>query len=237
MKRTDAEFWQILDFTFLEGGPYSRDDVEQARFVAVINATTRRRFFGPGAAVGQTIEAFDQRFRVVGVVEDVSELRRIPFGDIWVPYTTTRSNVYRTQLIGTFNAIALASNRAALPGIREEFNVRLKRVEIPDPKINEALMAPFETPFERFARDIATSIEGFDARNNPAFEGSQAWKVHAGLRRRRVPVRPAPDGQPDQHQPQPHHGARLGDRRSQGRSAHRREPSSRSSSSKTCCSR
>jgi putative ABC transport system permease protein len=177
MKRTDAEFWQILDFTFLEGGPFSRDDVEQARFVAVINATTRRRFFGQGPAVGQTIEAFDQRFRVVGVVQDVSELRRIPFGDLWVPYTTTRSNVYKTQLIGNFNAIALATNTAALPRIREEFNARLKRVELPDPKDNDALMAPFETPFEHFARDVATSIEGFDARNNPSFGESQAWKV------------------------------------------------------------
>ena len=27
LKRTDAEFWQILDFEFLEGGPYAAADV------------------------------------------------------------------------------------------------------------------------------------------------------------------------------------------------------------------
>ena len=108
MKRTDAEFWQVLDFTFLEGSPYSHEDVEQAQFVAVINATTRRKFFGAAHAVGQTLEAFDQRFRVVGVVEDVSEVRNIPFSDIWVPLTTVRFNAYKAQLMGNFNAIALA---------------------------------------------------------------------------------------------------------------------------------
>jgi putative ABC transport system permease protein len=177
MKRTDAEFWQILDFAFVEGGPYLRDDVEQARFVAVINATTRRRFFGSEQAVGRTIEAFDQRFRVVGVVQDVSEMRSIPFGDIWVPLTTARSNAYKAQLMGNFNAIALATNRAALPGIRDEFNARLKRVEIPDPKDNEAITAPFETKFENFSRSVAEAVEGFDVRRSPAFAESQAWKA------------------------------------------------------------
>src|SRR6185503_17719863 len=37
IKSTDGEFWKILDFTFVEGAPYSIDDVAQARFVAVIN--------------------------------------------------------------------------------------------------------------------------------------------------------------------------------------------------------
>ena len=49
LKRTDGEFWQILDFTFLEGAPYTTADVENAAFVAVINETTKRRFFGDGS--------------------------------------------------------------------------------------------------------------------------------------------------------------------------------------------
>jgi putative ABC transport system permease protein len=181
IKRTDAEFFQILDFTFVEGAPYSYDDVEQARFVAVINTTTRRRFFGSDRAVGQTIEAFDQRFRVVGVVEDVSEMRTIPFGDIWVPFTTARSDAYRAQLTGNFNAIALATSRSSLPGIREEFNSRLTRVELPDPRNNKAIMAPFETVFENFARKVAGVAGGRDIQTDPAFARSQAWKTELAL--------------------------------------------------------
>jgi putative ABC transport system permease protein len=182
MKRTDAEFFQILDFTFVDGAPYSHDDVEQARFVAVINTTTRRRFFGSDRAVGQTLEAFDQRFRVVGVVEDVSEMRMIPFGDIWVPLTTARSDAYRGQLTtGNFNAIALATNRSALPGIREEFNSRLTRVELPDPQNSEAITAPFETAFEYFARKAAEIASRREIQRDPALARSQAWKTQLGL--------------------------------------------------------
>src|SRR4051812_20482985 len=83
LKRTDDEFRRILDFTFLEGGPFGADDVQQARFVTVINATTRQRFFDGRPSIGQTVEADGQRFKVVGVVEDVSELRGAPFADMW----------------------------------------------------------------------------------------------------------------------------------------------------------
>ena len=42
LKRTDGAFWRVFDFTFLEGGPYSQADVDDARFVAVITRATRR---------------------------------------------------------------------------------------------------------------------------------------------------------------------------------------------------
>src|SRR5690349_12194009 len=84
LKRTDGDFWQILDFSFAEGSPYTTTDVDNAAFVAVINQTTRRKFFGERPAVGQMIEADGQRFRVVGVVDDVSIVRFVPFSDIWV---------------------------------------------------------------------------------------------------------------------------------------------------------
>ncbi|MCC7044450.1 MAG: ABC transporter permease, partial [Acidobacteria bacterium] len=41
LKRTDAGFWRVFDFTFLEGRPYETRDVENADFVAVITATAR----------------------------------------------------------------------------------------------------------------------------------------------------------------------------------------------------
>ena len=42
LKRTDAEFWRILDFTFLEGGPFTDQDVANGSLVAVINADDAR---------------------------------------------------------------------------------------------------------------------------------------------------------------------------------------------------
>ncbi len=173
LKRTDDEFWRILGFTFLEGGPFGTDDVSQARFVAVINATTRQRFFDGRQALGQALDADGQRFRVVGVVEDVSELRGAPFADIWVPYTTAKTDAYRREVMGDWHAMALARDKPAMPAIHDEFNSRLLRVELPDPKSYQAIVAPFETKFQGFARNMPTGD-----RKDPE---SQVSKVIGGL--------------------------------------------------------
>ena len=172
LKRTDDEFWRILEFRFLEGGPVSTEDVAEARLVAVINATTRQRFFEGRPAVGQTLEADGQRFRVIGVVEDVSELRTEPYAEIWVPYTTAKSDTYKSEIMGGWHAMALARDRAAMAAIREEFNSRLLRAELPDPKNYQAIVAPLETKIEAFARFMPTS----DRKSTD----SQVWKL-AGL--------------------------------------------------------
>ena len=171
LKRTDDEFWRILDFSFIEGGPYGTADVAEARFLAVINAATRQRFFGGQPAVGRTIEADGQRFRVVGVVEDVSEMRQVPFADIWVPYTTAKTDAYKNEIMGDFHALALARDRASLAQIHEEFNSRLQRVELPKGSTN--IVAPFETPLQLVARLMPTAD-----RKSP---DSQVWKLVAFL--------------------------------------------------------
>ncbi len=151
LKYTDGAFWGILAFSFIEGAPYSAQDVDEARFVAVINERTRQRIFGGRTAVGNVLEADGQRFRVVGVVENVSALREVPFADIWVPHTSSKSDRYLTELRGDFNAIALATDRAMFPQIREEFSSRLARIEFADPRYL-SITAPFETHFEAAAR-------------------------------------------------------------------------------------
>jgi putative ABC transport system permease protein len=173
LKRTDAEFWRILDFTFLEGAPYTDADVQAARAVAVINETTRHRFFGDRPAIGGAIEADGQRYTVIGVVPDVSRLRMVPFADIWAPITTAKSDAYRRDLMGGFNAIVLAQDRSSLPRIREEFNARLKTVEFTDPRHYDTMVAPLDNKFDAFAREAP-----FADRSDPSPQG---WKLRLGL--------------------------------------------------------
>lgn len=169
LKRTDGEFWRILEFTFVDGRPYSTSDVDEARFVAVLTEATREKFFGRESASGKTIEVDGQRFQVVGVVENIPRIREVPFADLWVPHTTSKSAAYRDEIMGGYNAIALAASASDLPKIREEFNARLARAELPDPRDYKSLVAPFETRFESFARESPVGD-----RKDPA---SQGWKL------------------------------------------------------------
>jgi putative ABC transport system permease protein len=125
LKRTDGAFWQIFQFDFLEGGPFSEEDNKNANFVAVINEATRRKFFGDQPAVGKMIEADGQRFHVVGVVANISRLRSLPFSEIWVPVSTSKSDSYRRQLVGNFTGIYLVRDKADIPAVQEEFRSRL----------------------------------------------------------------------------------------------------------------
>lgn len=151
LKRVDGGFWQVLDFEFVEGQPFTEDDERQARHVAVINETTRERFFGGAPAVGRAIEIDGQRFRVVGVVRDVPFLRFAAFSDVWVPIATMRSDTYRREPIADFVALVLADpeNHAA---VRAEMAHRIATASPPDPQRFERFSGGLETLFEFASR-------------------------------------------------------------------------------------
>lgn len=190
MKRTDGEFWNILSFSFLEGRPYTAQEVNQAAPVAVISATTRHRFFDGRPAAGKTLEVNGDRYRIVGVVEDVSIVRDVPNSDIWVPHTTappppsgspspgmiTGRQEGRTLMargVG-YRAIVLAATRDAFPLIQREFQSRVSRI---DPREYEEgrdgsltrMFSTFDTKLEGFARN-------FPPFTDPRSPDPQAWR-------------------------------------------------------------
>jgi putative ABC transport system permease protein len=150
LRRSDAEYWRILEFDFVEGGPFTDQDVAIGSRVAVINAATRDRFFGRKAAVGGWIDADGQRFRVVGVTANVSAARPVSSGDIFVPFTTAKTDAYRTRLLGNFMGLLLARGTGDLDGIKAEFAGRVKSIPMPD-RDYERLDAPAESYFEKIA--------------------------------------------------------------------------------------
>ena len=173
LRRSDADYWRILDFEFLEGGPFADQDVRNGSLVAVINAATRDRFFGNAQAVGRWIDADGQRFRVVGVIANVSASRPVSTGDIFVPYTTSKTDAYKAKLLGGFMGILLARSPGDLPGIKAELASRLTSVPMPE-KDYEHLYAPAETYFESVAADL------FGQRKDDASHAERLWAAIAG---------------------------------------------------------
>jgi putative ABC transport system permease protein len=131
-KRTDGEFWQIMDFNFLEGSPFTAEDEKNRNFVAVINEATRQKFFGAESAVGKSITLDGQNFRVVGVVANVPILRLLSSSDVWVPISTAKSDSYKKAFVDNFMVIFLANSKADFPAIKEEFQLRISQAEMPD---------------------------------------------------------------------------------------------------------
>jgi putative ABC transport system permease protein len=161
----------VYDFEFVAGRPYTQAEFDGGRRVAVVNRTTAARLFGSGPALGRTFAFDDQPFEVVGVVDDVSFFRFEPFGDIWIPYSTQPPTAYRDQFFGSFNAAALAEDAAGLEKLHDEFNSRMMRAEVPAGYTT--VVAPFETRFDRFARNGPF--------RNPEDPEPQGWKLQVTL--------------------------------------------------------
>ena len=149
-KHTDGVFWEILEFDFLEGRPYTVQEVEEGQRVAVINEATRRVFFGGEQAMGKYIELKEQAFRVVGVVSNVPAFRLMTFADIWVPVSAQKTDDYLRydSVFSGYQALILARSAAEIPLIKEEFADVLTRVEYPNPdQVNHISGGP-TTPLE-----------------------------------------------------------------------------------------
>ena len=153
LRHTDAEYWSILDFDFVAGQAYGGSEVADGSHVAVISEAAARNLFGDRAAVGQSFETRGQTFRVIGVVRNVPRMRETAFADIWVPVTTLPSDVWKTGLMGDFNAMLLADSPRNFRAIRAEFAARLPHVVMSEPDRYKTMSGSPRTRLEDIAAD------------------------------------------------------------------------------------
>lgn len=130
-KYTDAEFWEIHQFDFLEGKPYTTRDIDNNEFMVVINEDLRNKYFGNGVScIGKTIDLDNQKFKIVGVVKGVPITRPHTSADIYLPYNTTKEDLKDPSYRGSFAAIVLAKEKNDLPKIRAEFAEIARKIPI-----------------------------------------------------------------------------------------------------------
>ncbi|MDO7848745.1 ABC transporter permease [Hymenobacter sp. M29] len=136
---TDSNLWQIMDYDFLGGRAFTAAEVAQAQHVCVINEATARAYFGRTDVVGQTIEIDLKRYRVAGVVRNVSAAQVYAYADVWVPYTLSPQYFKDDRLEGEFLVVLLAPSAAAVPAVSAEYQQMMKRIPIPRPKEVKAI--------------------------------------------------------------------------------------------------
>ena len=130
---TDDRFWNIFDFTFLDGVPFNREESESGVRKAVISDQLARRLFGETTkARGQQLLVNQTEYTVCGVVKDVPRTAHFAYSDIWVPYNSSRkmetpANVYE-GLVGGFSVVMLARSTDDFPAIRAEVEKATKQL-------------------------------------------------------------------------------------------------------------
>ena len=156
LRRTDANYWKVLNFDFVAGRQFDQQELTDGAMVAVINEKTRDNFFSNKEAVGETLIFNEQSFKVIGVVKDVSIMEMQAYADVWVPYTTAPSTQYQNDLMGGWNALLYHSNPAMQKEMQLEYVNRLKNEFVtPDPERFHTAVGAADTSFERLARQFA----------------------------------------------------------------------------------
>ena len=159
VKRTDADYWKILSFTFLEGRPFTAQEDDGGARVAVITESMRNKLFGDGPAVGKTLSVEGQTLQVIGVVPDVSITRVAGYADVWMPIGTLTGSDYRRDMVGGFNGIVLAHSRSDFPRLKNQFQASLRTFPL-DRKQFTSINVGLDTLFEAVARQVMNDRNG-----------------------------------------------------------------------------
>ena len=134
-KYTNAEYWDVLEYDFLEGKAFNKQQVDNAEKVAVISKDMKKEYFGDvPSVVGQYIEADNIKYRVIGVIENVPITSYMTYSDIYLPYTVAKDGGYKTDksYTGGYFGILLASSKADVDKMHDEYEQMVARLPITD---------------------------------------------------------------------------------------------------------
>jgi putative ABC transport system permease protein len=136
-KYTDANYWDILDYDFLEGKPFNKQQVANSERVAVISEDMKNEYFGDAAtAVGKYIESDNVKYRVTGVVKNIPITSYMTYSQIYLPYTVSKTDYKGKGYRGDFSAILLAESKNDLPKIHDEYEQIVARLPMEDKMYN-----------------------------------------------------------------------------------------------------
>ena len=127
---TDSGFWNVFNFNFVYGAPFTNTDFQSGIQRAVISSELAQVLFGSTDAIGETILINYIPYTVSGVVKTISKAAAHAHADVWLPYTTVphllESNP-RDGITGSFKVVILASEKKQFNEIRSEVDQQVVR--------------------------------------------------------------------------------------------------------------
>lgn len=130
-KYTNEAFWEVLDFKFLEGKPYTQQQIDNAEKVAVITEGLRRQYFGDVTqATGRYVEVDNVNYRVAGVVKSVPITQISTYADMYLPHTLEKRDPLNKRLSGEYFGIILGRSAAALPAMAAEYDDLISKLPL-----------------------------------------------------------------------------------------------------------
>lgn len=142
--QTDAEYWDMFDYKFLQGRPYNKEEVTKGANLAVITNSLKELLFGSEENVlGKTVHYTSMNFVITGVVEDPPKTDQNAIGDLYFPYTLLKSNDPQDEYIGRFKIAFKANSSKQFAPIRNEVQEMIARLDAADTLQTIFLSGPY----------------------------------------------------------------------------------------------
>lgn len=159
IKYANADYWDVLEYKFLEGKPFTDQQIQRGEYVAVISADTKKEYFGTTEdVVGKYIETDNVKYRVIGVVKDVPITQFTLYADLIVPYTLPKSDYKSKDLNGSYMAIILANSKKDFPAIKEEFQQVVRKIP-PQNKEFDLIYCQADSKLDGYTRILFGDME------------------------------------------------------------------------------
>lgn len=131
-KYTNADFWDVLDFDFLEGKAFTKQQIDNGEHVAIISEETKKQYFGDEpSVVGKYVEADNVKYRVSGVVKNVPITTYMLYSDIYLPYTVSKMDYNDKSYMGGYTGILMAASKKDIPKMQQEYEQMISRLPMP----------------------------------------------------------------------------------------------------------
>jgi putative ABC transport system permease protein len=139
--RTDAEYWKIFNYKFLQGRPYTNEEVTSGANLAVITRSLSVLLFGQEKDVlGKTVHYNSTDLVITGVVEDPPLTDQNAVGDLFYPYTLLKYSINSDNYLGGFITAFKGKSPEQLKEIRKEVQDVVSRLDVAD--TTQALYIP-----------------------------------------------------------------------------------------------
>jgi putative ABC transport system permease protein len=151
LKFTNYAFWEVMHFDFIEGKPYSAQQIKNGERVTVISEDTRNSYFGKVPALGKYIEADNVQYRITGVVKSVPVTMLLSYADLYVPYTVSKTDYKQKKLEGSYTAVILPEREEDRDKIQAEYASVVAKIKPEDKNFDRFLSVadPYLTSFAR----------------------------------------------------------------------------------------
>ena len=160
-KYTNAAYWEVLEYDFLEGKPFTKQQIDNGEHVTVISEDIKKEYFGNVPSVtGKFMEAGNERYRVCGVVKNVPVTTYMLYSDIYLPYTISKTDYNRPGYQGDYTGILLAASKSDVPKMQKEYEQMVRRLPMSDKEYDHinSYADPFITGYVRTGNETTSGV-------------------------------------------------------------------------------